>query len=185
MKRLVLLAMAALGAVGLLACGDGVGGSGDSSSSNDGTCSADEPCAKGSCVYPPGDCSANARGNCVEILQCDGPPPGPVCLCDGTILEDPDNGCGPGGPTPSPSLCQTGVFTCGDITCKRNLEVCVVTTGGAMPTTTYSCAGLSKLDSTCVNGIPDCACIRPPECGGVDCCTADADHQETITVNAP
>ncbi|MDI3291845.1 hypothetical protein [Polyangium sp. 15x6] len=183
MKRLLI--MAALCALGQLGCGSDSSSNDDGSSSNDDSCSASNPCTSGTCVYPPGDCSSNAKGSCVEILQCDGPPPGPTCQCDGTVLENPDATCSPSGPRPTADLCQTGTFACGDITCKRNLEVCVATSGGAMPTTTHACAALSEIDNTCVNGIPDCACLQPAECGGASCCSADADHQETITINAP
>jgi hypothetical protein len=180
MKRLLI--MVALCAFGQLGCGSE---GDDASSNNDDSCSASDPCTSGTCIFPPGDCSPNAKGSCVEIIQCDGPPPGPQCKCDGTVLENPDATCAPAGPRPNADLCQTGTFVCGDITCKRNLEVCVATNGGAMPTTTYACAALDEIDDTCVNGIPDCACMQPAECGGASCCTADADHQETITINAP
>ena len=183
MKRLLI--MAALCALGQLGCGSEVGGGSSSNDNDEDGCSASDPCTSGTCVYPPGDCSANAKGSCVEIIQCDGPPAGPECQCDGTVLENPEGTCPSTSPHPTAELCQTGTFACGDITCKRNLEVCMVTNGGAEPSTTYACAALGQLDNTCVNGIPDCECLRPTECAGLDCCSADVDHQETITINAP
>jgi hypothetical protein len=51
----------------------------------------------------------------------------------------------------------------------------------------YQCVGLADIAGTCSNGIPDCSCLDATSlgCPGGQCCTADADHQETITINVP
>lgn len=154
----------------------------------EGECNATNPCPNGgTCVYSAGDCSASAKGSCAPFFQCDGPPSGPVCQCNGEVLEDPEAICQLAfEPRPDVSLCQTGTFACGSLMCKRNAEVCEVTIGGAQGSSpSYACKTPSEIGGTCTSGIPDCACLVPTACPGGGCCAADADHQETVTIMAP
>lgn len=172
---------------------EGSGGSGSSSSSGgsgDGTCSADKPCTQGAaCVYQAGTCQAGATGTCVTVIQCDGPPTGPVCGCDGKTVEGEYGNCSVGGPYDNPAGCQTGTFACGpSLQCTRNLDVCVTTLPGVPGgSPSYECKAFDmvKIEGFCVNGLPDCACVDTGGLGSGATCAADADHQETITIALP
>jgi hypothetical protein len=87
-----------------------------------------------------------------------------------------------------PSLCAKGSFACGNLQCTKQVEVCVVKSGGPPPgTPSYSCAPLSDAAGTCGYGIADCSCMDLTKLGCADasCCKADADHQETISIALP
>jgi hypothetical protein len=93
-----------------------------------------------------------------------------------------------GQPSADAAVCAKGTFACGSLACQRHVDVCVVTVGGPVGSTpTYACKATKDLGGTCLNGIADCSCLDASSlgCSGASCCTADADHQETITIQAP
>lgn len=50
----------------------------------------------------------------------------------------------------------------------------------------WQCVPVSEIQGTCSNGIADCSCLDATALGcpeGTECCSADADHQETITIH--
>jgi hypothetical protein len=149
-------------------------------------CSAEEPCEDGvACVFQAGSCKEGAKGVCSEIIQCDGPPTGPDCGCDGKTIERPYGACDIPGPLDTPAACQVGTFACGpSLQCKRNSDVCIEKTSGKPASTVYSCAALDsgEITSSCLGGIPDCACLQQD---ANTKCTADADHQETLSIVSP
>lgn len=161
--------------------------SGSSSSTGGGACSAANPCKGGEyCLFAKGDCSPTAMGTCMGILQCDGPETGPACSCEGMVVEAAYGDCtlaGMSKPVGPAAACQVGTFACGATAmCKKNAEICVHTSGGAVGNETFECKGLADIGNTCTNGIPSCGCITGT---GGQMCTADADHQETIQILAP
>jgi hypothetical protein len=164
--------------------GTGGGATGTGGAATSGDCSKDDPCPDGqSCSFGPGTCQDGARGNCVGFFQCDGPPTGPVCGCDGKTVEAAYGECGVG-QYDTPAGCQVGTFACGPtLQCKRNSDVCVATLAGVPGPTSYACKAFAEVNTpgSCVNGIPYCDCIDLSPMGGATC-TADADHQETITI---
>jgi hypothetical protein len=177
----LLRTMAVLAVSMIIACSSPFG----DGSNGEETCSPSKPCAEGTCLYPQNDCSSNVQGTCVSPVSCDGPPRGPVCQCNGEVLEDPQADCKHmGQPNAPPDLCAKGTFACGNLACQRNAEVCVITSGGAQGNQTFACKKPSDVGGTCLS-IPDCACLQPSQCASASCCTADADHQETVTINLP
>lgn len=159
---------------------------------DDGSCSAKDPCpSDATCVLPPNACEAGARGTCQTIFQCDGPPSGPLCDCDGKVVEGEYPDCEPerAGESFGDSVpCQTGTFACGPtLKCKRNSDVCVERLVGDPAPATYECASFKSVNQWCQHDIPDCGCLNatPFAEGMFVMCKADADHQETITVPAP
>lgn len=171
--------------------GGSVGGSGGAGG-DDGTCSAGKPCSGGAvCFYGPDSCDPASVGSCQNAFSCDGPPSGPVCQCDGTVLEGEMAECtlwSNSAPFAAPELCATGTFACGPTVCTRNVEVCVITYPG-LPNGTigHDCAALAEIQGTCAHGIADCSCLDATSlgCSGASCCSADADHQETISIYLP
>ncbi len=163
--------------------GAGVGGSGAGGA---GGCSATTPCEGGSfCVYEVGECGPDVTGVCQSGFTCDGPPTGPVCLCDGTVVEGANAICDVW-PTNSqiadPALCATGTFACGTLQCQRHAEYCLEILPGVPGPTSYSCKAAG---GTC-SGIADCSCITEAEGpGDVVTCSANADMQETVTIASP
>src|SRR5262249_39640594 len=137
--------------------------------------------------FGPDTCDPSTRGRCVVPSLCDGPPSPPVCLCDGKVLEGASGACVAQNRTADPSLCAKGTFACGDRTCKRNQEVSVEKSGGpegAPPS--YDCMTTDEIGGHCT-GIPDCSCLDLMSLGCFDptCCSADADHQETVSIALP
>jgi hypothetical protein len=156
------------------------------------SCSRSGGCASGAvCVLPPNACEADAKGSCQSLFQCDGPPSGPVCGCDGKVVEGEYPDCVPELASNSYQdsvACQTGTFACGPtLTCKRNSEVCVEKVPGAPGPSSYECAAFATVRGWCQHEIPDCNCLDATKLGDLasTMCKADADHQETITVKAP
>lgn len=171
----------------------GAGGSTGGTGGSTGECSVDTPCANPSaaCIFPQGSCDPGATGTCADGYTCDGPPSGPLCLCDGTVLEGEMAECEAWEgdlPYADPEVCATGTFPCGPMECTRNVQVCVVTypgVPGAEPT--YECKAFADVNGTCAHGIADCSCIDPSKAGCPDasCCQADADGQETLSIYLP
>jgi len=164
----------------------GAGGAGGEGGS-DGSCSAAQPCAQGTCIYAQGACEPDAQGTCQLGYTCDGPPTGPVCGCDGKVVEGEVAQCtlwSQGKPFDNPEACATGTFACGTLACKRHVEVCVATLPGMPGPTSYECKPLSDFKGSCAHGIADCSCMDLSSLGGATC-AADANHQETITVALP
>jgi hypothetical protein len=209
--------MIALFALGILGCGgsvstsqggEGAGGGGTQGTgggtqgtgggtqgtggAGDGSCSADHPCATGVCIFD-GTCGPAAKGTCQYGYSCDGPPTGPVCGCDGNVIEGEMAICsawGSGAPySVDPTPCATGTFACGDQQCTNNVEFCVVTTGGpADSPPSYQCVPVAQAQGTCSYGIADCSCLALQQYGCQypgSCCTSDANHQETVHLLAP
>ncbi len=189
LSRLVRAALLAipLAVFALAGCGGGVDGTGGSGGDGgDGSCSASKPCAKGDCVYPAGSCKQGAVGVCQEVFQCDGPPSGAVCGCDGKTIEGEYPGCGPVPAYDLPAACQVGTFTCGPtLSCKRNSEVCVVRIPGVPGPSSYECLGLDKAQGFCSSGIPSCNCLDLEKIGPGASCQEDADFQDTVTIAMP
>ncbi len=189
MKWLCLIG--ALSAALILGCGS-VDTSGDGGGGQDGSCTATSPCPKGGvCLFGENACGADAKGTCQAAFSCDGPPTGPVCQCDGEVIEGETASCtliAKGQPSADAEVCAKGTFTCGPTSCKRNVEVCVLEQGGPAGTQpSYTCTAVKDLQGTCTNGIADCSCLDASSlgCAGGSCCKADADHQETITISVP
>ncbi|MCC6558326.1 MAG: hypothetical protein IT372_35745 [Polyangiaceae bacterium] len=188
---IALVALAALAAGG---CGDdggaGGGGTGGSGGAGAGTCSASEACPNGeACIYAQGSCAPEATGSCVAGFTCDGPPTGPVCGCDGEVIEGEMAECtqwANSAPYADPDLCATGTFACGpSMMCTRHVQVCVETIPGVPGgEISYQCVPLSDVQGTCQHGIADCSCMDLSTIGGASC-SSDADHQETITIALP
>jgi hypothetical protein len=87
-----------------------------------------------------------------------------------------------------PEACAQGTFTCGDLQCKRHVEVCIKTSGGAGPTTSYNCLAVADAPGTCKFGIGACGCLDLNAMGCIDassCCQVDSDYQETVSLSAP
>jgi hypothetical protein len=125
--------------------------------------------------------------------MCDGPPTGPLCQCDGTVLEGENAVCDKwtqSEPYDDPGPCATGTFACGSsLSCTRHVEVCVVTYPGMPGPETYACVPVADIAGFCVHGIADCSCLdlAPLYCdSGSACdCSSDNDGQETVTVAMP
>ncbi len=165
------------GDVGAGAAG-GLGGSGGSLLGCD---ACDDLCLVDGCDEPSFRCE-------VGMSLCDGLPSGPICGCNGETLEAEYGSCEFGQsetPFADAALCQTGTFLCGPSECVRNAEVCIVIDGGAAGEPTYECRTLNEVKGSC-STIPSCECIGITDlCNIGDCdCTADADHQETISIPA-
>ncbi len=162
--------------------GDGGLGGGDPGSDagdDDGWCSDAHPCAHGGiCIFPVDQCSASAVGTCLGAFSCDGPPPGPVCLCSGEIGD----GC-VASRTASAAHCSHGTFPCGDKACKQNLEACVDTAGGPSGEPVYECKTPHELEGSTCGDIPACSCLM--EVAWSVGCMAGADGQVTIDVDLP
>lgn len=172
--------------------GTGGGGAGGAGGSGDGSCTVDNPCSGGAiCIFPQGSCDAGAEGSCQLGFTCDGPPSGPLCKCDGTVLEGEMAECDAWSdslPYGGPELCATGTFPCGMTECTKNVQVCVATypgVQGAEPT--FECKDLADVNGTCAHGIADCSCIDTMKAGCPDtnCCMADAEGQETLSIYLP
>jgi hypothetical protein len=164
-------------------------GTSTSTGTVDGTsCSTDKPCPSGaSCAFPPGSCAPGALGACQTVFQCDGPPMGPICGCDGKVIEGDSPSCITQIYDLSPP-CQTGTFACGPtLTCQRNSDVCVEKVPGAPGPSTFECAAFGSVNLSCLGGIPACDCIDISKVGDptMTTCKVDADNQETLTVTAP
>jgi len=198
------LTLSLLGAAAALlaACGSdiatgGAGGGGTGSSGStgvggaNGSCTVDSICpGDGTCIFPQGACSPTDKGTCQLAYDCSGPPSGPVCGCDGKVIEDVVAVCSfwaAGKPYAFAGGCQTGTFACGPtLQCTRNSAVCKKTLPGVPGPASYECVGLEKLQgSSCQYGIPDCSCISLDGVGPGASCTADADHQETLSLALP
>ena len=189
MKFVFAILMPPLVALALAGCSSNNDSSAISSSVTSGgnaeeVCSVASPCSSGDCIYQPGTCQAGATGFCVNYSTCDGPARGPGCGCDGKTIEGTYGACGLAAPYDNASGCQVGTFACGPaLMCKRNSEMCVKTVAA---TTSYECKPYMKMEDSfpCVSGIPDCSCIHLESFGASDkvSCAADADYQETITV---
>jgi hypothetical protein len=169
----------------------GAGGAGGMGAGGEGACTADKPCAMGVCIFGQDACTPGATGMCQAGFTCDGPPSGPVCGCDGKVFEAEYAECtlwGQGKPfDSSPDACATGTFTCGTLQCKRHIEVCVATSGGVMAETTYECKAVADAQGSCAHGIADCSCLDLMKlgCPDANCCMADMDFQEKITIALP
>jgi hypothetical protein len=167
----------------------GSGGNGGGGGGGDGSCSADKPCANGSCVYNAGSCAAGATGVCQDFFQCDGPSTGPLCGCDGKTIEGDYPDCivaMANSPYDHAGACQTGTFACGPaLNCKRNSEVCAERLPGPGGPIDYECMSYEKVNQWCLGGIPACDCIDVASFGEGANCKEDADHQETVTVALP
>lgn len=159
-------------------------------------CNEDNPCEAGYCIFQDDGCEPGALGTCEPGNgACDGPPTGPVCGCDGVVVEGDFASCSLNNkPYGGPTLCAEGTFTCGTEACTNNVQVCVMSIGGpkgAEPS--YACADLGELGSglrgQCAGGIADCNCLNLealPGCKGGGCtCNANEDQQETVTVALP
>lgn len=168
--------------------GAGTGGSGGSGGSATGSCSVAAPCADMAvCIFPQGSCDPSATGVCESAYNCDGPPSGPVCGCDGNVVEGESAECRQWQnslPYADPDLCATGTFTCGTLSCRRHVEVCLTISGGITGMTTYECIPLSQVQGTCTHGIADCSCMDISAYGGAEC-RVDIDFQETIDLALP
>ncbi len=165
------------------------GGNGTSSTGvggESGGCTVDTTCPNnGTCIFPQGACSPSEKGTCLDTFRCDGPPSGPVCGCDGKVVETERASCSflaAGKPYAFAGGCQTGTFACGPtLQCGRNADVCQVTLPGVPGPASYACMALEKFQSAdCLGGIPDCSCLNAQ-----GSCAADADHQETVTLALP
>lgn len=191
------LTLSLLGAAASLAagCGADVATGGTSSDGTSGTssstgagggCTVDTPCANnGVCFLPQGACSPSDKGTCQDGFSCDGPPSGPVCGCDGKVIEADSASCSflaAGKPYAFAGGCQTGTFPCGPmLQCGRNSDVCQVTLPGVPGPASYACVALEKFQKAyCLGGIPDCSCLNTE-----GSCNADADHQETVSIALP
>ncbi len=144
--------------------GHGSGGSGGAGGQQDGPCTAESGCADGEiCTFGADSCAPGTKGHCEEGFSCDGPPEGPVCQCNGEVLEGENAACtllGMSQPSADASLCAKGTFACGSITCTRNVEVCVIHEGGPQGTMpSYACMTPQAIGGTCANGIADCSCL--------------------------
>jgi hypothetical protein len=159
------------------------------------TCSAGDACSSGVCAYDIDSCDPVAAGACVNGFTCDGPPTGPVCGCDGVVVEGDNAVCdqwAASAPYAPASLCAQGTFPCDvGLDCINNVDVCVLTAGGpAGSGTTVECVAVADLDSSCQGGIANCACLASASrfgCnGGSVCdCTSDANNQETMSIAQP
>lgn len=173
----------------------GDGGGGDGGGLPLGSCSAEVACGDlGVCIYSPGSCDAGAIGSCQGGYTCDGPASGPVCTCDGEVVEGEYGVCEMWGNSlpyhDDPTPCAVGTFACGTETCQRHVEVCVVTQPGAPGAeTTYACEKVADHAGWCSHGIGDCSCLDLESLGcpefDTSCCTSDEDHQETVTIALP
>lgn len=179
---------AGTGGTGTGGTGTGGAGTGGSGGGASGSCSVASPCPNmGHCIFPQGSCDAAATGTCQDAYSCDGPPTGPVCGCDGNVVEGESAECRQWGdslPYADPDLCATGTFACGTLSCRRHVEVCLTISGGITGMTTYECVPLSQVQGTCAHGIADCSCMDLSMYGGA-MCKADADFQETIDLALP
>ncbi|HSN99502.1 MAG TPA: hypothetical protein VLS89_14500 [Candidatus Nanopelagicales bacterium] len=169
--------------------GDGGGGGGGGGGGlPDGVCSVAEPCTGGDiCVFSQGSCAPEATGICESAFSCDGPSSGPLCGCDGVVVEGEYAECTQwenSEPYADPELCATGTFACGSLSCVRHVELCLETLPGVPGDPSYECIPLSQVQGTCSHGIADCTCVDLSMMGGASC-SSDADHQETITVALP
>lgn len=174
-------ALTASGCGSEVANGSGGGGAGGSGGA-DPCAQCDQLCGISGCEVPEYTCFP-VNG------ACDGPPAGPACGCDGQTVEDDYGGCALARdrlPMAPRELCQTGSFACGDQSCTRNAEICVVSSGGPVANPSYECVPIESVNGFC-SGIPDCACMDLTSlgCGNACDCSADADHQETVVINLP
>jgi hypothetical protein len=164
-----------------------------SSTSSGGSCSTDAPCQPGgACVFQPGSCQKGAMGVCQTFFQCDGSATGPLCGCDGKVVEGEYADCAvwkASKPYDNAAPCQIGTFPCGPkLACKRNSDVCVEKLPGVPGPTSYECVTYDKANHSCLHGIPACDCIDLAALGGpmgTTSCKVDADNQETVTVALP
>jgi hypothetical protein len=159
------------------------GSTGSTGAGGGGSCTTEDPCPTGyACVLPVGSCQKGAKGVCQGLFQCDGPPTGPVCGCDGKTIEGEYPNCAPPiVPTDNAAACQTGTFACGPtLMCKRNSDVCLEKVPGVPATSTFECAPFDSVNATCYGSIPSCDCIK-----SLGTCMENADHQETVTIVAP
>ena len=87
-------------------------------------------------------------GTCLTTYTCDGPATGPLCGCDGKVVEGEFAECTlfqASSPYDNPAACQTGMFACGPtLQCKRNAQVCVKTLPGVPGPESYKCAQLRR-----------------------------------------
>ncbi len=171
--------------------GGGGGGTGGAGGGN-GTCTTESLCGSaGACVFPEGSCAPGSQGLCQPGFTCDGPPSGPVCGCDGQVVEGEYAECtfwGNSEPYSGPELCAQGTFACGNLQCTRHVQVCVATSGGpAGSETTYDCVAVADVAGWCAHGIGDCSCLDLAAlgCSDASCCASDADHQETVSLFLP
>jgi hypothetical protein len=180
--RTILLAWLSFLLVGSACEGGGSSGSGDAGG-------AGEPCPDGqSCQWGPDSCGSEAECQCVPAIQCDGPPTGPACGCDGETIEADYGACTTNSRSAPAKACANGSFACGDQSCTRNVEVCVITTGGrAGGEPSHACRPVAEVGPGCLSGIADCSCLDLTAlgCADVSCCSADADRQETVQIEAP
>ncbi|KYF59649.1 hypothetical protein BE04_09650, partial [Sorangium cellulosum] len=143
------------------------------------------------CIIPLHACGEEVTGSCERGFSCDGTA-GPACLCNGEVLEDIEAQCKlwtTGQARADPEVCAVGTFACGDLECRRNVEICVAVVGGTPESgTTYRCAPVAEHRGRCEHGIADCLCLdlQSLGCGGGQpCCSADEDHQETVRIALP
>ena len=146
------------------------------------------------CAYPQGSCDPGAEGICLTAYNCDGPPSGPLCLCDGTVLEGEHAECTAWEgslPFDDPEGCATGTFACGDdgLACTRHVEVDTLTYVKLPGPLRLKCVAVSEIAGTCTHGIADCSCLDLSsygcDGGAAGDCAADADNQEYVTVALP
>lgn len=170
--------------------GGGQGGGGKGGGTEG--CSDTAPCEEGVCIYPLGGCEAGATGSCELGFSCDGPPSGPLCLCDGTVLEGEYAECDAWSQSlpfdDDPTACAVGTFACGNLDCVNHVEICLETIPGAGGPATYECVPLADAQGFCTYGIADCSCLDQMALGCPDtssCCSSDANAQETVTVTLP
>ena len=168
--------------------GGGQGGGGQGG--NAGGCTADNPCAEGSCIFTEASCAPGTTGTCQNGFSCDGPATGPVCGCDGIVIEGEYAVCsfwGGGKPYSGAELCAKGMFACGNIQCKRHVQFCQKSLPGPQGDPSYGCVDVATAPGTCSYGISDCACLDTKALGCFDpsCCSSDQDNQETVTIALP
>jgi hypothetical protein len=158
-----------------------------------GACTTDVPCGDlGVCVFPQGSCQAGTVGSCQTGFTCDGPPSGPLCGCDGEVVEGEYAVCemwGSSQPYANAASCAQGTFACGPESCLRHIEICVVVVPGVQGDPSHTCEPVSEHAGWCSHGIGDCSCLDLVSLGCPEfdesCCAADADHQETVTIYLP
>jgi len=173
---------------GIGGAGGGVGGAGGGAGGESGGCSEENSCMDGTCIFPEGSCAPGTTGTCKSGFTCDGPPSGPVCGCDGVVVEGDYAECSlwdAGLPYSGPDLCAVGKFFCGTTQCTRHVQVCQVIHPGPQGDSFYGCVNVSTVAGTCAHGIGSCSCLDLKALGCTQeqgCCSTDADHQETITI---
>jgi hypothetical protein len=146
-------------------------------------------------VYEIDSCGSSAMGVCLAGVTCDGPATGPVCGCDGSVVEGDQAVCERwvrGLPFAPASHCAGGTFPCSqELDCLADLEVCLhVSPGPAGSEPFQECVAIADLNTDCQGGIPSCACLGDLSAlgcstGSVCECSADANDQETVTIAQP